>query len=157
MVEQIKAPTSVTSGDGDWSKTGAATTVDCTKSPSASPDDSKYISNAGGSPIRVKLVAADHPNQVAGLVIRARARSSEAFTLPDLTLRAYAGAVLVTEQSFSVAAVFDTYEYELNDSEAASIPDFADVDLEVESNYQLDVSVLEGQWPAHVLKACVIG
>lgn len=156
---QIKAPISVSGSDAGWSKTGAGTTVLCTSDPISSPDDATYISNAAGDAIRVKVDAADHPNQTTGLKIKMRARGSVA--LQVATLRLYQGATLIAEYvDLDIEeGSFKTTEQDITDSEADAITDYSDLYIEAQSQSsdQLDVSILELEAADRILRAHVIG
>ena len=154
---QIKAPISVSGSDAAWSKNGAGTTILCTSDHIASPDDGTYISNSGGDAIRVKIDPPDHPNKTTGLKMKCRCQGSGLGQ--EISLRLFQGSTGIADYgSISIASgSFEDYEQELSESEAASITDYSDLYLEVQSSTtdQLDESVLELEAADSILRVYV--
>lgn len=144
---QTKPPTAVSGDDSAWSKTGAGTTVACTSSSSASPDDAKYVGLSGGGVLRVKMTAADNPNEPQGLKVVIRARSDALGG--ELVARFYQAVSLIYEWPLTdVHDFFENFEYTLPDAEALTLTDFADlyVEAEIGSNI-VEISVFEEAVP----------
>ncbi len=153
---QTKGPIEVVSDDSSWTKTGGATTIDCVGGDPLSHSDASFVDEPDGLAMQFKIDVLDHPNRTDAHFVGARL-CGPSKDIPFILALVYDGTDVQVE-GFTATSSFDDYEFELSDSAAAAIVDYAQVHVEIRPDVDgLRLATVWCRTPDRTLRAYVIG